>query len=84
MPMSDVEIIEKLGASLEPKPLARIKHRSLQEYLLLKQQKQMNALFGQVADEDYRHRTYEEWAYDRYATPYSILNPVFIHQPKGN
>ena len=84
MPVSEMEIIEQMGASLEPKPLARIKHRSLQEYLLLKQQKQMNALFGQVADEDYRHRTYEEWAYDRYATPYSILNPVFIHQPKGN
>lgn len=84
MPMSDMEIIEKLGATLEPKPESRMKHRSLQEFLLVVQQKRMNALFGQVADEDYGRRTYEEWAYDRYATPYSILNPVFINREKGN
>ncbi|QMT40877.1 replication initiation factor domain-containing protein [Neisseria shayeganii] len=81
LPLSEMEIIESLGLSIEPRPESRMQHRSMQDYLLERQRQQLTAQFGQVQDDShYRRRTYEEWAYDRYAVPMSILNPDFTSQ----
>ena len=47
-------------------------HRTYDEYVELKQRNELPMLVGKAN----KRMSHDEYMYDRYATPYSILNPV--------
>ncbi|MFV2028588.1 replication initiation factor domain-containing protein [Neisseria sp. S1] len=77
LPYSAYEVIEKLGVELDSAP--RLNHRSYEEYERLKRLKSL-AYLNKTDDVPASRRSYEEYLYDRYATPSFILNRKY----KGN
>lgn len=71
LPYSEFELLGKLADELNPP--ARMTHRTYDEYMEAKQRNEFSMLIGK----NNKRLSYEEYMYDRYATPYSILNPTF-------
>lgn len=71
LPYSEFELLEKLSTELNPPK--RMTHRTYDEYVELKQRNELPMLVGKTN----RLMSHDEYMYDRYATPYSILNPDF-------
>ena len=74
LPSSAYEVIEKLGVEMAGKP--KMQHRSYSEYEQMKRSKALKTFLS--SENDVRNkRLYDEYMYDRYATPSFILNPNF-------
>lgn len=71
LPYNEFELLEKLADELNPPK--RMTHRTYDEYLDFMQRNELPMLVGK----NNKYLSYEEYMYDRYATPYSILNPNF-------
>lgn len=71
LPYSEFELLEKLSTELNPPK--RMTHRTYDEYVELKQRNEFPMLVGKAN----KRMSHDEYMYDRYATPYSILNPDF-------
>lgn len=71
LPYSEYELLEKLSTELNPPK--RMTHRTYDEYVELKQRNELPMLVGKAN----KRMSHDEYMYDRYATPHSILNPDF-------
>lgn len=71
LPYNEHELLQKLADELNPPK--RMTHRTYDQYVALKQRSELPMLVGKGS----KRLSYEEYMYDRYATPYSILNPAF-------